>query len=123
MKFISAAVLPVVLFSIFSLSNMGGTSQSALPERDAAPLFGFHNSADETALESRFLAVPDPTSHGEAQVMLATQNITTNTSGNRAFAFQVPSLSPGMQLTATAAIVVNNATSEFSTNVVVVNAP
>ena len=60
MKFISAAVLPVVLFSIFSLSNMGGTSQSALPEKDAAPLFGFHNSADETALESRFLAVPDP---------------------------------------------------------------
>ena len=23
-------------------------------------LFGFHNSADQTALESRFLAVPDP---------------------------------------------------------------
>src|SRR5678815_4981468 len=60
MKFISAAVLPLVLFSIFSLSNMGGTSQSALPAKDAAPLFGFHNSADETALESRFLAVPDP---------------------------------------------------------------
>ena len=60
MKFISAAVLPVVLFSIFSLSNISGTSQSALPAKDAAPLFGFHNSADETALESRFLAVPDP---------------------------------------------------------------
>ncbi len=62
MKFISAAVLPLVLFSIFFLSNMGGTSRSAFPDRDATatPLFGFHNSASETALESRFLAVPDP---------------------------------------------------------------
>ena len=60
MKFISAAVLPVVLFSIFSLSNMGGTSQPAIPTKDVVPLFGFQNSADETALESRFLAVPDP---------------------------------------------------------------
>ena len=60
MKFISAAVLPLVLFSIFSLSNMGGTSQPSLPAKDAAPLFGFQNSGDETALESRFLAVPDP---------------------------------------------------------------
>ena len=60
MKFISAAVLPLILFSIFFLSNMGGTSQPALPAKDAAPLFGFRNSADETALESRFLAVPDP---------------------------------------------------------------
>ena len=62
MKFISAAVLPAVLFSVFFLSNMGGTSQSALPAKDAtvAPLFGFRNSAVETALEDRFLAVPDP---------------------------------------------------------------
>ena len=62
MKFISAAVLPLVLFSILFLSNMGGTSQSTPSAKDAtaAPLFGFHNSAGETALESRFLAVPDP---------------------------------------------------------------
>ena len=62
MKFISAVVLPLVLFSILFLSNVDGTSQSALPTKDAtaAPLFGFHNSAGETALESRFLAVPDP---------------------------------------------------------------
>ena len=62
MKFISAAVLPLVLFSILFLSNMGGTSQSPPSAKDAtaAPLFGFHNSAGETALESRFLAVPDP---------------------------------------------------------------
>ncbi len=62
MKFISAAVLPLVLFSILFLSNVGGTSQSTPSAKDAtaAPLFGFHNSVGETALESRFLAVPDP---------------------------------------------------------------
>jgi N-acetylated-alpha-linked acidic dipeptidase len=62
MKFISAAVLPLVLFSILFLSNMGGTSQSMLSAKDAtaAPLFGFRDSAAQTALESRFLAAPDP---------------------------------------------------------------
>jgi len=62
MKFISAAVLPLVLFSILFLSNVGGTSQSTSSAKDAiaAPLFGFPNSAGESALESRFLAVPDP---------------------------------------------------------------
>ncbi len=62
MKVISAAVLPLVLFSIFFLSNMGGTSQSTLSAKDAtaAPLFGFRNSASEAALETRFLAVPEP---------------------------------------------------------------
>jgi len=62
MKFISAAVLPFIFFSILFLANVSGTSQSAIPAKDAntAPLFGFRNSAEETALESRFLAVPDP---------------------------------------------------------------
>ncbi len=62
MKFISAAVLPLVLFFILFLSNVGGTSQSTSSAQDAtaAPLVGFHNSAGESALESRFLAVPDP---------------------------------------------------------------
>jgi hypothetical protein len=70
-----------------------------------------------------FLAVADPSSHGEAQVMLATQNITTNSSGNRGFAFQVAGLSPGHVLTATAINLANNDTSEFALNVVVVPAP
>ncbi len=62
MKFISAAVLPFIFFSVLFLANVSGTSQSAFPARDAttAPIFGFRNSAEETALESRFLAVPDP---------------------------------------------------------------
>jgi N-acetylated-alpha-linked acidic dipeptidase len=62
MKFIFAVVLPVVFLSLLFLANVSGTTQSAFPAKDAtsAPLFGFRNSADETALESRFLAVPDP---------------------------------------------------------------
>ena len=62
MKFISAAVLPLVLFSIFSLSNVGGSSQSNLSAKEATatPLFGFRNPASEIALETRFLAVPEP---------------------------------------------------------------
>ncbi len=34
-------------------------SQSA-PSKDIQPIFGFGDTAAETALESRFLAVPDP---------------------------------------------------------------
>jgi len=62
MKFISAVVFPSLFISIVLLANVDGTSQSALPAKgaNAAPLFGFGNSADEVALENRFLAVPDP---------------------------------------------------------------
>ena len=62
MKFISAVVLPSVFFSILFLGRCKWNLASRLPAKDAiaAPLFGFRNSADEIALESRFLAVPDP---------------------------------------------------------------
>ena len=61
MKFISAVVLPSVFLSILFLADVNGTSQAASPAKDAsAPLFGFRKSADEIALENRFLAVPDP---------------------------------------------------------------
>ena len=62
MKFISAAVLTFIALSILFFSSVSGTSQSAFPAKDApaAPLFGFRNPAGQTALESRFLAVPDP---------------------------------------------------------------
>ena len=61
MKFISAAVLPSVFLSILFLADVHGTSQAASPAKDtSAPLFGFRKSADEIALENRFLAVPDP---------------------------------------------------------------
>jgi N-acetylated-alpha-linked acidic dipeptidase len=58
MKLICAAVLIFILL----FPNLSGTSQSAVSAKDptAAPLFGFRNSADETARENRFLSVPDP---------------------------------------------------------------
>src|SRR5438445_8544353 len=40
-------------------TSIGGKSQSASPS-SANPLFGFRNSAEENAIEARFLAVPDP---------------------------------------------------------------
>jgi N-acetylated-alpha-linked acidic dipeptidase len=62
MKFISAVVLPSAFLSILFLADINGSSQSAFPRKNApaASLFGFRNSADEIALENRFLAVPDP---------------------------------------------------------------
>src|SRR5437870_10811505 len=50
-----ALVASVSLF----FTSIGGTSQSASPS-SANPLFGFRNSEEENAVESRFLAVPDP---------------------------------------------------------------
>ena len=60
MKFISAITLPAVLLSILLLSNLSGNSQSAAPAKDSSPIFGFRNPAGQRALESRFIAVPDP---------------------------------------------------------------
>jgi N-acetylated-alpha-linked acidic dipeptidase len=62
MKFISATVFPCMLLSILFFSDLSGTSQAAFSAKDAAaaPIFGFRNSAGQSALESRFLAVPDP---------------------------------------------------------------
>src|SRR5438445_9915448 len=53
-------------FAAFFLSSgllfvsIGGTSQSTSSPNGVNPLFGFRNSAEENAIESRFLAVPDP---------------------------------------------------------------
>jgi N-acetylated-alpha-linked acidic dipeptidase len=53
-------VLAILL--ILALSSMVGMSTSAAPAGDAnsPTISGFRRSADETARESRFLAVPDP---------------------------------------------------------------
>src|SRR5437016_14006907 len=53
-------------FAAFFLSSgllfvsIGGTSQSTSSPNGVNPLFGFRNSAEENAIEARFLAVPDP---------------------------------------------------------------
>src|SRR5213593_5052132 len=51
-----ALVAGVSLF----FTSIGGTSQSTSSPNGVNPLFGFRNSAEENAVESRFLAVPDP---------------------------------------------------------------
>src|SRR6266566_9692604 len=53
MKFIFVAVLFIFLFP-----HLSGTPR-LLPD-GAAPVFGFHNSSEETAREIRFMVVPDP---------------------------------------------------------------
>jgi CSLREA domain-containing protein len=65
----------------------------------------------------------DPSNHGEAQFLLAFQNITTNSSGNRSFSFTLGNLSVGQQVTATAINVATDATSELSLNHTIVTGP
>jgi len=52
----------IILILSFIFPPLSGSSKSAGPSKDVSPaaIFGFRNSAEEAALESRFLAVPDP---------------------------------------------------------------
>src|SRR5579862_1071794 len=72
MKFISAAVLPLVFLSFSFLSSVSGTSASSNKDANSTSLFGFTTTADEIALENRFLAVPDP-KHAEEHLRILTQ--------------------------------------------------
>src|SRR4029077_2490753 len=58
MKFILVLILTITLF----FPQVCGTSQSFVSANDVSspPFFGFRNSTEEAALETRFLAVPDP---------------------------------------------------------------
>ena len=59
MRILSGGLLGAILaLFIFPLVPMGGTSAAELPVPTA--IFGFRNPDPETALEARFLAVPDP---------------------------------------------------------------
>ncbi len=70
-----------------------------------------------------FLAEGDPSGHGEAQVLLASRTITTNSSGNGSFACVVPGLSPGLRVSVVAIDDDTNDTSELSLNATVVAGP
>jgi hypothetical protein len=82
-----------------------------------------NSKASSQFMVELFFAAADPSGHGEAQAMLATQTITTNSAGNKSFSFAVGGLAPGLQLTATATNTSTNDTSEFSSNVVVIPGP
>jgi CSLREA domain-containing protein len=71
-----------------------------------------------------YLAVNDPSGHGEAQAMLSTQDVTTNaTTGSKGFTFALGGLAAGTVLTATATSTTAGNTSEFSANITVVPGP
>jgi hypothetical protein len=69
-----------------------------------------------------FLAVPDASGNGEGQILLAARNITTNSEGDRGFAF-AGGFPAGWVLTATATNVTTGSTSEFAANRPVVPGP
>jgi len=58
MKFMLVLILAIIVV----FPQVCGTSQSVASANDvsSASFFGFRNSAEEAALETRFLAVPDP---------------------------------------------------------------
>jgi hypothetical protein len=70
-----------------------------------------------------FLAAADPSGHGEAVALLASKTVTTNSGGDVSFSFQLTSVAPGQQLTATATETVHHNTSELSALVTVVTGP
>ncbi len=51
---------PGVLLAAFLFAYAGRASKSPESPSNKTALFGFRNSAQETSLESRFLAIPDP---------------------------------------------------------------
>lgn len=70
-----------------------------------------------------FLVAADPSNHGEAQVFIGAQNVTTNANGDRGFAHPVAGLAPGHVITATATNTTTGNTSEFALNRTVVPGP
>ena len=69
------------------------------------------------------MAVADPSGHGEGFLFLGTTTITTNSGGDKSFAFATAQLAPGQLVTATATNTVTGDTSEFSTNAPVIAVP
>ena len=86
---------------------------------------GSLNSLPSTAfIIELFIAAADVSGNGEGLIFLATQTITTNSGGDKSFTFQVPNLSAGTTLTATASTTLfYGNTSEFSANVIVMAVP
>jgi CSLREA domain-containing protein len=66
-----------------------------------------------------FIALDDPSGHGEAQIFVTGFDVTTNSAGNKSFSTALAGLAPGMRLSATASSAATNETSEMSANVVV----
>ena len=50
----------ILILVVFLLAAGGEVPPGPAPDAGASAIFGFHNSAEESARESRFLSVPDP---------------------------------------------------------------
>jgi hypothetical protein len=70
-----------------------------------------------------FMCIADASGHGEGQVLVASQNVTTNSGGDVGFNFVTNQLAPGAVLTTTATTTTAGATSEFGANVSVTVVP
>ena len=70
-----------------------------------------------------YVAAPDASGHGEAQIFIATANTTTNASGDRTFVIQTTALVPGHVITASATSTTAGSTSELSPIATVFSAP
>jgi hypothetical protein len=70
-----------------------------------------------------FVAVADPSNHGEGQFLIGSQTVTTSATGDIGFSFQTNALAPGQVLTATATSTTAGNSSEFSANRSVVGGP
>jgi parallel beta-helix repeat protein len=70
-----------------------------------------------------FIAIADGSGNGEGQILVAAQNITTNSGGDKSFSFASGVWPAGTVLTATATSVTAGNTSEFSANRTVVPGP
>jgi len=69
-----------------------------------------------------FLADGESSNHGEAVLFLGSKAVTTDAGGDKSFSFATTVLSPGQEVTGTATDLSTGDTSEFSLNVVVVQA-
>jgi hypothetical protein len=107
------------------LQNYPVLTSAIRPGNGITTVSGSLNSIPSTAFTIElFIAAADASGNGEGQIFAATQNVTTNSSGDKSFAFQVANLSAGTKLTATASTTpLYGNTSEFSANVTVVQLP
>jgi hypothetical protein len=104
-------------FPVFTSAIRNGTT-------GVTSINGSLNSTPNTQFRIEFfLAVPDTSGHGEAQVILGSQLATTNAGGDVGFAFFTSGLVPGQVVTATATDVARGVTSEFALNITVVPPP
>ena len=107
-----------------NLQNYPVLSSAVRTSNGLTTVSGTLNSLHSTTFKIEFfVAIADPSGHGEGFLFLGTTTITTNSGGDRSFAFATAQLAPGQLVTATATNTVTGDTSEFSANATVIAVP